>query len=513
MRITRAKKDTLRRYYIAGQYDAGYLAARLELCQKTIRFYFNQFRIIEKEHPGKLADYGFFIHKEAVANDTQWYLNLMAVLPDLIAGEEGPMLIASTLYVKYARICPNQYAVPRFYYLFKRWFDKNHDALCAARLKEKFTPGELATLKRWRKSSDHHRWQVAVALMTVYTYNSMGKLADRIECTRHTLLSWLRIYRGEGLAGLDRPGNKRPIRPERVEEIKINMDNLVHMVMQPPKLYGIDRTSWCLTDLAFVFGREYGRTISHSTVSNYLKKRGIKYKRSREVIVSTDPLFREKYAAIQRILENLTENEKFFSIDEYGPTSVRPKGGRRLTAPGMQPVYQRVDKGKGWFICTCALELSTNHLTWFYSRSKDTNEMIKLIEVLAIKYKDQDKLYLSWDAASWHASRQLTDYLETINEPSYRTGHGTPQMVLAPLPARSPYLNVVESVFSGLSKSVIHNSDYHSVAECTAAIDRYFSKRNKYYLENPQRAGKKIWGKERVIPVFDKANVCKAKFG
>jgi ABC-type Na+ transport system ATPase subunit NatA len=48
-----------------------------------------------------------------------------------------------------------------------------------------------------------------------------------------------------------------------------------------------------------------------------------------------------------------------------------------------------------------------------------------------------------------------------------------------------------------MAKSVIHNSDYQSVDECTAAIDRYFNKRNQDFLKNPRRAGKKIWGKEK----------------
>jgi hypothetical protein len=32
-----------------------------------------------------------------------------------------------------------------------------------------------------------------------------------------------------------------------------------------------------------------------------------------------------------------------------------------------------------------------------------------------------------------------------------------------------------EISFSGLSKSVIHNSDYQSLEDCTATIDRYFN--------------------------------------
>jgi hypothetical protein len=58
-------------------------------------------------------------------------------------------------------------------------------------------------------------------------------------------------------------------------------------------------------------------------------------------------------------------------------------------------------------ILTAALELSTNQVTHFYSEKKDTAEMIKLHEVLLEKYAGVAKIYFSWDAASWHASKAL----------------------------------------------------------------------------------------------------------
>jgi transposase len=428
----------------------------------------------------------------------------------IVLAEKGPKLTVANLYRKYKSKFPNEYSEARFYHLFRPWFDKHEETLCAARLKEKFTSEELATLKCWRKGNDRRLWQVAVGLMTVYTYNSFTKLACRIECTQHTLLRWIRTYETGGLDALSRPGDKLPFSPDRRAAIERKMDDIIHLVRQSPKTYGIDRVSWTLNDLALVYGKQSGTPISLSSVATYLQKRGMRFRRSREVMVSNDPLFQEKYEAIQNILENLTEKEKFFSIDEYGPKSVRPKGGRKWALKGEKLVYPQVDKGKGWFICTCALELSTNQLTWFYSKKKDTGEMIKLIEGLTELYQSQEKLYLSWDAAAWHDSKELHAYLKEVNEPDYRAKLKTPEITLAPLPTKTPHLNVIESVFSGMARSVIHNSDYDSLQECMDAIDQYFNTRNQHYKENPKQAGKKIWGKEKVIPVFNKANICRA---
>ena len=112
-------------------------------------------------------------------------------------------------------------------------------------------------------------------------------------------------------------------------------------------------------------------------------------------------------------------------------------------------------------------------------------------------------------AASWHASKKLYAKVEEVNASGYRKKHGTPLVKLAPLPSSSQFLNVIESVFSGMARAIIHNSDYPSVDACKDAIDRYFKERNEHFKAHPQRAGNKIWGKERVPPVFNESNNCK----
>lgn len=63
-----------------------------------------------------------------------------------------------------------------------------------------------------------------------------------------------------------------------------------------------------------------------------------------------------------------------------------------------------------------------------------------------------------------------------INVMAYVTG--SPRIELVPLPARAQFLNVIESIFSGLARAIIHNSDYASKEEAKAAIDLYFDERN-----------------------------------
>ena len=41
--------------------------------------------------------------------------------------------------------------------------------------------------------------------------------------------------------------------------------------------------------------------------------------------------------------------------------------------------------------------------------------MIRMMELLVDTYRDRRKLYLSWDAASWHISKRLYQRVEEHN--------------------------------------------------------------------------------------------------
>ena len=99
--------------------------------------------------------------------------------------------------------------------------------------------------------------------------------------------------------------------------------------------------------------------------------------------------------------------------------------------------------------------------------------------------------------------------MQKVDEINNTLGKPHPQVKLAPLPKSAQFLNVIESVFSGLAKAVLHNSDYESVEACKKAIDRHFEERNQHFKKNPKRAGKKIWGKEVTKATFSESNNCK----
>jgi transposase len=333
---------------------------------------------------------------------------------------------------------------------------------------------------------------------------SMASIARFLRLDLKTVSAYCHVYEIYGCERLFKGFYKRVSKAddERLQEM------VFAVLHEPPSAYGINRTTWKMDDLRRVLG-DKGFKASPQVIRMIIRSAGYTWRKAREVLTSNDPLYREKLEKIQSILSTLGPNERFFSIDEYGPFAVKIQGGRSLTPRGQVRIVPQRQQSKGSVIVTGALELSTNQVTHFYSEKKNTAEMIGLLEVLLVEYKGIDKMYFSWDAASWHASKALYNRVEEINSPEYRSEHGTPLVELAPLPSCAQFLNVIEAVFSGMARAIIHNSDYESVEACKAAIDRYFAERNAFFRANPRRAGRKIWGKEKTPSEFSASNNCK----
>ena len=370
----------------------------------------------------------------------------------------------------------------------------------------KLSDKERRLLRTWQRSETTNaalakRGRVILRLASGKTVSETSRT---VGMSRQQIYMLGNRFKLHGVKGLNK-SPRRGIKKAEQEYIRSAVFSILHA---PPSEYNINRTSWRLVDLKMCLAKE-GIHVSKNLISQIVKSAGYSWRRARVVLTSNDPDYRRKLGEIQTILSSLGDNDFFFSIDEFGPIAIKMRGGKRLVAPNEYPTIPQFQKSKGRLIMTAALELKSNQITHFYSKKKNTTEMIKLLEILLSKYSSAERLYLSWDNARWHVARKLKRRVKEINSLEYRAEHSCPYVELAPLPSGAQFLNVIESVFSGMARAIIHNSDYDSVNECRKAIDRYIKERNRHYRQNPKRAGKKIWGQERVKPVFRVSNNCK----
>jgi transposase len=344
-----------------------------------------------------------------------------------------------------------------------------------------------------------HERKKAMAVLARLKGIRLHAVAESLDLTPNTVIRYMATFAGGGVDALFRARQSKV----HDEEHQGPVFALLH---SPPSSYGINRTTWRMEDLHNVLAQA-GHRISESRIRRIIKAGGFRWRKAKTVLTSNDPQYQSKLEAIQAILSELKPDEAFFSIDDYGPFAVKQKGGRKRVGPGEKYVVQQWQKSKGWMILTAALELSRNQVTHFYSLKKNTAEMIKMADLLRQQYRGCRSIYLSWDAASWHISKKLIAHLKTANKEAVRDG--SPLVWTAPLPAGAQFLNVIESVFSGMSRAIIHNSDYASLDAARDAIDLYFRERNEHFSEHTKRAGVKIWGKERVPSKFQEGQNCK----
>lgn len=343
----------------------------------------------------------------------------------------------------------------------------------------------------------------AVCVLSICNGISPKTITEAVHIPRSTIRSNFKKYSDKGVNNIT-SDTRRCF--HTYEDTKY-INQFFSILHAPPSIYGINRTTWRQEDIRQVMS-SCNLPLSSHALRKIIDNSGYKYRKARTTLTSNDPEYKEKVQAIKNILSKLNKNEKFFSIDEYGPFAIKIQGGKSLVPAGTRKAIPQWQKSKGSLIVTASLELSTNQITHFYSKYKNTTEMIKLLNLLVDKYSDQKCIFFSWDAASWHASKELQKRVNEINNNKSRKNK-LPLVKLAPLPTCAQFLNVIESVFSGMARAIIHNSDYSSIKECKSAIDRYFFERNDYFQKHPKRAGNKIWGNERINSTFSEGNNCK----
>jgi transposase len=349
---------------------------------------------------------------------------------------------------------------------------------------------DKTTIEKWRTSNNKKLWQKAVALLENRNI-SQEDIANKIEQPISHVFKWIKIFNRYGLGGLNRHRKSRS--PGRLEAKRDqNARRILEIFHAKPSTYGINRSNWNLSSIALVFEREYKESITLTTVRRLLKHYGYAIRKARKVLTSPDPDYREKVDLMLSTLQNLSPGELFFFVDELGPLRVKKYGGHAWVQKNEALTYPQEQAPRGVIMMSGALSATTNQMTWIYGQSKDSSAMIDLLELLYNQYFTASKLYVTWDAASWHKSAMLVEWLDAFNAITRSTGDG-PIIELVPLPTSSQFLDVIEAVFSGMKRAVVHHSDYRDVPEMKQAISRHFTERNAFFQENPRRAGKKIW--------------------
>ena len=350
---------------------------------------------------------------------------------------------------------------------------------------------DFEVLQKWRKSNDKAKWAKSVVILESDSL-SFEELSKKIERPVNRIKIWIKIFNAYGIEGLKKNYRKKPEKNLRTEQSKLKTKRILEILHQKPCVFAINRSNWNRESIAKVYEKQFGEKIGISTVGALINKAGYTMKKAKQVLTSPDPNYQEIVELILKTIQSLEPDELFFFVDELGPLRVKKHGGRCYIKK--EDIYRipKIQVSKGSVTLSASLSATSNQISWIYGKSKDTAAMIDLIEILYNQFHDNTKIYITWDAASWHSSNELNDWLDQFNAETRQISEG-PIIEFLPLPTSSQFLNVIESIFSGMKRAVIHHSDYQSTDEMKRAISLHFVERNEYYKDNPKRAGKKIW--------------------
>ncbi len=216
---------------------------------------------------------------------------------------------------------------------------------------------------------------------------SISAIASFLIVDPRTVAQDIRKFRQSGVTGLFSPRKSSPRKDEQVA-YKQALFSILH---SPPRDHGINRTSWRMPDLNMAV-KKSGFPLNTDSIRKIIKDAGYRFRTAKKVLTSTDAAYQERLEAITQILSTLSHSERFFSIDEFGPFSIKIQGGKALTGPHEQRIVPQWQKTKGALILVGALELSSNQMTYFYAEHKRTAEMITLLHMLTRQYLEQKRI-------------------------------------------------------------------------------------------------------------------------
>ena len=209
--------------------------------------------------------------------------------------------------------------------------------------------------------------------------------------------------------------------------------------------------------------------ISIRWLGEILRRYKVRLRRTKTWKESTDPLFAQKYRAIQRLYRQRPANGRRLCIDEFGPLNLQPHHGHCYKGPGkhvdrLRATYNR--KG-GIRHFLAYYDLETDRLYGRFTRHKKAKDLLSFLRWVRSRYPRSQTLHIVMDNFSPHITDEVLTWAKGRNIRFYLT------------PTNGSWLNRIEGQFTALRKFALKNSDHRSHEEQQAAIESYLCWRNR----------------------------------
>jgi len=286
---------------------------------------------------------------------------------------------------------------------------------------------------------------------------SAKTIAERVGCSRLTVMLWRRRYEGGGLEALaDAPRSGAPPRlPASTRE-----DILAATLAPPPESLGV--THWS----SRLLGARLG--VSHMTVARIWRDYGLQPWRCQTFKFSTDPELVAKVRDIVGLYLDPPESAVVLCVDEKSQIQALDRTAPMLPVrPGLPERRTHDYKRNGTTTLFAALEVATGKVeSACYSRHRHT-EFLKFLKQVARAYPEQ-QLHVVVDNYATHKHVDVRKWLAR-----------NPRVRLHFTPTSGSWMNLVEVFFGIITRQAIRRGTFPSVADLTAAIRRFIDAWNE----------------------------------
>lgn len=309
-----------------------------------------------------------------------------------------------------------------------------------------------------QKSNDTRYVRRAHALLLLHELGNISVVAKYLHAARSAIYDWIRRYNELGEAGLvpQTPGRKPTTTTEEVGA------NLLELIDKEPNECGYSRSRWTSEMLAQQVTTELDIPIHSSTVRRFLPILGVRWNRARPTLHIADPKKTARMKAINQALNNASESEPVFYVDEVD-IDFNPRIGNCWSKQGKQTTIPTPGKNQKRYLAG-ALNAQTGKVIWVEWEKKNSDIFVLLMAELRKRYRSAKKITLIADNYIIHKSATTKCFLSR-NE----------KFKLLFQPAYHPWVNRIELVWKQLHDTVTRNHRHSTMNKLMTAVRKFMA--------------------------------------
>jgi transposase len=318
---------------------------------------------------------------------------------------------------------------------------------------------------------------------------SDARIAEAFEVSSDTVARVRQRFGERGLtASLARKSQARPSRRPSLDGRRLQ--ELVH---QSPRNFGKKTSTWTLQLLADTcsdLGIANGK-VSDETVRRTLKRMEVKWRRAELWMTSPDPHYPQKKARRDRFIRLAGKHPEWVLgfLDEVWWSRLARPPLRAWSAGDPLKVHvvsrPEDDPDPVAICCYGMLRQDTDKVMLRFVEGRPVGDVTA--QFLAwvcerLEAEGKSRLIVIWDDASWHSGRPASDWIAEHNRRVKRDG-GV-EIVLCPLPVKSPWLNNIETRWGPAKRAILEPDRILTGQEVVTRVCEHFGCAPLPYLKS-----------------------------